>query len=79
MDIIQVSCQNLLSYLSLKIRQLQCLMVIIIEAFLCSLFNSIDKLLDFVIIDICGDSLSTSDMQYGYKNNHSTTIPCVTL
>ena len=30
----------------------------------------------YVIIDICGDSLSTSDMLYGYKNNDST-ILCV--
>ena len=38
-----------------------------------SMFNSIHKLFDYVIIDICGNSLSTSDMQNGYKNNHSTT------
>ena len=44
-----------------------------------SLFNSIHKLFDYVIIDICGDSLSTSDMQYGYKNNHSTTMCTVIL
>ena len=35
-----------------------------------SMFNSIHKLFDYVLIDICGDSLSTSDMQYGYENNH---------
>ena len=39
-----------------------------------SMFNSIHKLFDYVIIEICGDGLSTSDMQYGYKNNHSTTM-----
>ena len=44
-----------------------------------SMFNSIHKLFDYVIIDICGDSLSTSDMQYGYKNNHSTTRCTVIL
>ena len=44
-----------------------------------SMFNSIHKLFDYVIIDICGDSLSTSDMQYGYKNNHSTTMCTVIL
>ena len=44
-----------------------------------SMFNSIHKLFDYVIIDICCDSLSTSDMQYGYKNNHSTTMCTVIL
>ena len=29
-----------------------------------SMFNSIHKLFDNVIIEICGDSLSTTDMQY---------------
>ena len=44
------------------------------------MFNSIHKLFDYVIIDICDDSLSTSNMQYhGYKNNHSTTICTVIL
>ena len=43
------------------------------------MYNSIHKLLDYVIIDICGDSLSTNDMQYGYKNNHSTTMCTVIL
>ena len=43
------------------------------------MFNSIHKLFDYVIIDICGDSLSTSDMQYGYKNNNSTTMCTVIL
>ena len=27
-----------------------------------------------VIIDMCGDSLSTSNMQYGYKSSPSTTM-----
>ena len=39
-----------------------------------SMFDSIHKLFDYVIILICSDSLSTSDMQYGYNNNHSTTV-----
>ena len=33
-----------------------------------SMFNSFHKLFDCVITDICGDSLSTSDMQYGSFN-----------
>ena len=38
-----------------------------------SLFNSINKCcLILFIIDLCGDTLSTSDMQFGYKPNHST-------
>ena len=43
------------------------------------MFNSIHKLFDYVIIDLCDDSLSTSDMQYGYKNNHSITMCTVIL
>ena len=43
-----------------------------------SLFNSIIKLFDYIIIDLCEDTLSTSDMQFGYKPNHSTTS-CTTL
>ena len=43
------------------------------------MFNSIHKLFDYVIIDLCGDSLSTSDMQSSYKNNHSTTMCTVIL
>ena len=39
-----------------------------------SLFNSICKLYDYVIIELCGDELLTSDMQFGYKNHHSTTL-----
>ena len=38
-----------------------------------SLFNSIKKLFDYIIIDLCGDTLSTSVMQFGYIPNHSTT------
>ena len=38
-----------------------------------SLFNSINKLFDYIIIDLCGYNLSTSDMQLGYKPNHSAT------
>ena len=39
-----------------------------------SMFNNIHKLFDYVIIDMCGDSLSTSNMQYGYKSSPSTTM-----
>ena len=39
-----------------------------------SLFNSICKLYDYVIIELCKDSFSTSEMQFGFKENHSTTI-----
>ena len=39
-----------------------------------SMFNSIHKLFDYVIIDLCGNTLCTSDMQYGFKNNHSTNM-----
>ena len=44
-----------------------------------SLFNSICKLFDYVIIDLCGDTLSTSDMQFGFKAQHSTTMCTVIL
>ena len=44
-----------------------------------SLFNSICKLYDYVIIDIWGDSLDTCDMQYGFKKKHSTTLCTVVL
>ena len=44
-----------------------------------SLFNSICKLYDYAIIDICGDSLDTCDMQYGFKKKHSTTLCTVVL
>ena len=43
-----------------------------------SLFNSINKLFDYVIIDLCGDTLLTSEMQFGFKPKHSTTL-CTTL
>ena len=39
-----------------------------------SLFNCINKLYDYVIIDLCGDRLVTSDMQYAYKPCHSTNL-----
>ncbi len=44
-----------------------------------SLFNSICKLFDYIIIDMCGDVLSTSDMQFGFKKQHSTTMCSVIL
>ena len=43
-----------------------------------SLFNSINKLFDYVIIDLCGDTLLTSKMQFGFKPKHSTTL-CTTV
>ena len=43
-----------------------------------SLFNSIHKLFDYIIIDLCGDTLLTSEMQVGFKPNHSTTL-CTTV
>ena len=43
------------------------------------LFNSICKLYDYAIIDICGDSLDTCDMQYGLIKKHSTTLCTVVL
>ena len=39
-----------------------------------SWFNRINKLYNYVIIKLCGNRLLTSDMQYGYKKNHSTTM-----
>ena len=43
-----------------------------------SLFNSINKLFDYVIIDLCGDTLFTSEMQFGLKPKHSRTL-CTTV
>ena len=43
-----------------------------------SLFNSINKLFDYVFIDLCGDTLLTSEMQFGFKPKHSTTL-CTTV
>ena len=43
------------------------------------MFNRIHKLFDYVIIDIRGDSLSTSDKQYGYKDNYSTPMCTIIL
>ena len=39
-----------------------------------SLFNCINKLYDYVIIDLCGDRLVSSDMQCAYKSCHSTNL-----
>ena len=39
-----------------------------------SLFNGICKLFDYVIMHTCNDYLCTSDMQFGFKPQHSTTI-----
>ena len=39
-----------------------------------SLSNSICKLYDYVCIDLNMDYLKTDDMQFGFKNNHSTVL-----
>ena len=39
-----------------------------------SLFNSICKLLDHVILYLYKDQLQASDMQFGFKEGHSTTM-----
>ena len=39
-----------------------------------SLFNAICKLFDNVILALYGDELQSSDMQFGYKQGHSTTL-----
>ena len=39
-----------------------------------SLSNSICKLHDYVFIDLKIDYLKTDDMQFGFKNNHSTVL-----
>ena len=39
-----------------------------------SLVNSICKLFDYVIINLYDKQLKTSDMQFGFKSNHSTTM-----
>ena len=38
-----------------------------------SLFNNNSKLFDYVIIYICENTFVTSDMQFGFKGEHSTT------
>ena len=43
-----------------------------------SLFNSICKLFDMVILDLFKKEFSTSDMQFGFKNHHST-IMCTAI
>ncbi len=44
-----------------------------------SLFNSICKLFDYVIIELAGDMMHTSDMQFGFKEQHSTTMCTLVL
>ena len=39
-----------------------------------SLFNGICKLFDYVIMHTCNDYLYTSDMQFGFKPQHSATM-----
>ena len=45
-------------------------------------FNNINKLFDYVTIDLCGETLLTRDMQFGYKPKHSTilfTTTCILM
>ena len=39
-----------------------------------SLFNFIAKVFDYVIIELFGGSLQTTDMQFAHKAKHSTTL-----
>ena len=39
-----------------------------------SLFNSIAKVFDYVIIELCNNQLMATDMQYAYKDNHSSSL-----
>ena len=39
-----------------------------------SLFNAICKVFDYVIMYLCDDFLYTSEMQFGFKQNHSTVL-----
>ena len=39
-----------------------------------SVFNSINKLFDHVILYLYKDQFQSSDMQFGYKKGHSTTL-----
>ena len=39
-----------------------------------SLFNSIAKVFEYVIIELCNVQLMATDMPYAYKDNHSTTL-----
>ena len=39
-----------------------------------SLFNSINKLFDHVILYLYKDQFQSSDMQFGYKKGHSKTL-----
>ena len=69
MDIIQESyfCHRLFQFL--KSRNLPYVIVIII-----SLFNAICKVYDHAIIFLCYNKFITSDMQFGFKANHSTVM-----
>ena len=37
-----------------------------------SLFDAICKVFDYVIMYLCDEFLYTSEMQFGFKQNHST-------
>ena len=39
-----------------------------------SLFNAICKVFDYVIMYLCDEFLYTSEMQFGFKQNHSTVL-----
>ena len=39
-----------------------------------SLFNAICKVFDYVIMYLCDDCIYISEMQFGYKQNHSTVM-----
>ena len=43
-----------------------------------SLFNCINRLYEYVLIDLCGDQLVISDMQFAYKPYRSILV-CVLL
>lgn len=44
-----------------------------------SLFNSMCKLFDYVTIKLCDGKLDTSDMQFGFKQQHSTSMCTLVL
>ena len=41
------------------------------------MFNAICKVFDYAIIHICGQFFNTSDMQFGFKKQHSTVMYCL--
>ena len=67
MDIIQesYSCHRLFQFLDMKSRDSDNYRGI-------SLYNAICKVYDHIIIFLCYNKFITSDMQFGFKANHST-------